>query len=135
MTRRENSRDGGRETVMLWRGCPLGAGPASRARRPAAKVEFARLLKDQGHTLGEIAARPASRRPHCIATSPPSLPLNDPNSRERLGREVTTMKKVCSPRVAGITDWDEPSLPGQGLAAHDSRRTVPVAPAACVSRS
>jgi hypothetical protein len=45
------------KTVMLWRGCPLGSGPASRARRPAGKVEFARLLKDQGHTLGEIAAK------------------------------------------------------------------------------
>jgi hypothetical protein len=36
----------------------------------ADKVEFARLLKDQGSTLGEITSKMGIRRPRCTAISP-----------------------------------------------------------------
>ena len=41
---------------------------------PASKVEFARLLKDQGHTLGEIAAKtsiPKTTLHRYLTPSPP----------------------------------------------------------------
>jgi hypothetical protein len=38
---------------------------------PADKIEYARLLKDQGSSLGEIATKTGIPKPPCTATSQP----------------------------------------------------------------
>lgn len=83
---------------------------------PAEKIEYARLLKGQGHTLSQIAARPASPRPHSTATSPPIPPPAAPSlltAREhrchRRERSPLTSRRDFSPSGLSSRGPDLPS--------------------------